>query len=374
MLFTIDGMCNNARATSFKLAHGSVQTPIFMPVGTQGILKSLDSIDINLHLKTNLILANTYHLYLRPGIEVLDKFGGIHNFANFKGNYLTDSGGFQAFSLKSNAKKTNDGIYFKSHIDGSTHFFNSKKVLDIQYAINSDILMVLDDLIALPAEEKEILKSVSNTTKWANESINYHNSMKNLKKINNKIFAIIQGGVNFEARKISTNELLLLDFDGYAIGGLAVGEKKESMFEILEYTLSLMPKYKPRYLMGVGTPSDLLNAISLGVDMFDCVMPTRNARNASIFTSIGKLNIKNSKFKFDNLPLDVQCNCYTCQNFSRSFLHHLYKSNEISYHRLASIHNLHFYINLLKNCRETILNGTFIKFKNEKLEAFNNIV
>lgn len=372
MDFTLQAQSGRARACSFRLKHGIVETPIFMPVGTQGVLKGLDSSDVNNHLKTNLILANTYHLYLRPGIEILKEVGGIHHFANFHGNYLTDSGGFQAFSLSVNAKPDDNGIAFKSHIDGSRHFFTPQKVLDIEYAINSDIMMVLDDLVGLPSSRDRILDSIKRTTQWAKQSIEYHRKQKQERVVENKIFAIMQGGIDYEMRKRSAMELVELDFDGYAIGGLAVGESAKEMYECLDYACDFLPINKPRYLMGVGTPQNLLECIDRGVDMFDCVMPTRNARNATIFTNDGKINIKSAKYRKDYERLDSKCDCFTCANFSRSYLHHLFRTNEITYHRLASLHNLYFYISLIKGAREAIINGSWESYKREKIERLDS--
>ena len=371
MQFHIQAKVGKARACNFTLPHGVVTTPIFMPVGTQGVIKGLSSIDIKELLQTNLILANTYHLYLRPGIETLKKSGGIHNFANFHDNYLTDSGGFQAFSLGNNVKHSDKGIAFQSHIDGSRHFFTPEKVLDIEYAINSDIMMILDDLVGLPATNERLIESVRRTTKWARQSIAYHKEQKQKYDLKNKIFAIMQGGIDYEMRKRSASELVELDFDGYAIGGLAVGESNEAMYECLDYACDFLPSNKPRYLMGVGTPQNLLEGIDRGVDMFDCVMPTRNARNATIFTNNGKINIKKACYKQDFNPLDTKCSCFTCKNYSRAYLHHLFRANEITYHRLASIHNLSFYINLMREAREAILNQTWDSFKKQKLYDLN---
>lgn len=373
MQFQIQAKVGKARACSFTLAHGDVETPIFMPVGTQGVIKGLNSLDIKNILQTNLILANTYHLYLRPGIETLKKAGGIHNFANFHGNYLTDSGGFQAFSLGENVRHDDCGIAFKSHIDGSKHFFTPEKVLDIEYAINSDIMMILDDLVGLPATKERLLDSIKRTTKWAKQSIQYHNMQKEKHELKNKIFAIMQGGTDYEMRKRSAEELTELGFDGYAIGGLAVGESSQEMYECLDYACDFLPETKPRYLMGVGTPENLLEGIDRGVDMFDCVMPTRNARNASIFTNQGRLNIKKACYKNDFTPLDSKCHCFTCLNFTRAYLHHLFRANEITYHSLASIHNLHFYITLLKDSRQAIINQTWQEFKKQKLSDFGQV-
>lgn len=372
MDFKIDAKCENARATTITLAHSSVQTPIFMPVGTQACIKGLDAYDVKNHLQTNLILANTYHMYLRVGQEAMKKLGGLHKFTQFDGNFLTDSGGFQAFSLSKNMKKHSDGIEFKSHIDGSKHFFTPENVLDMQYALNSDIMMVLDDLIGLPAPRERIEESVEKTTLWAKKSLTYHLLQKNQGLAqSNHLFAIVQGGTDKDLRTLSATSLVDLgEFDGYAIGGLAVGEKASEMYQSIEYVTEILPTNKPRYLMGVGTPENILEAIERGVDMFDCVMPTRNARNATLFTSAGKVSIKSSKYKLDEDALDEKCDCYTCQNYSRAYLHHLFRCNEITYHRLASIHNLKYYLNLTKGAREAIINGRFKEYKEEIYKNF----
>lgn len=367
MEFNLQKNDGNARAGILKLAHGEVQTPIFMPVGTQACVKALDFADL-LALDAPIILANTYHLYLRPGAEIIGELGGLHNFSKFPRNFLTDSGGFQAFSLSDNVKVSEDGILFKSHIDGSKHFFTPKKVLDIQYHLNSDIMMILDDLVGLPASKERIKQSINRTTQWAKEAISYHNFKKiqakeSGVKLTNNIFAINQGGTDREFREASARDLTSMgDFDGYAIGGLAVGEPNKQMYETLDFTTPLLPRDKPRYLMGVGTPQDIVEAIARGVDMFDCVMPTRNARNGTIFTHFGKLSIKSSRFRLDTNPLDCKCHCYTCQNFSRAYLHHLFRAGEMSYFRLASIHNLAYYLDLVREAREAILQGKFIEF------------
>lgn len=374
MDFKIDAKCENARATTITLAHSSVQTPIFMPVGTQACIKGLDAYDVKNHLQTNLILANTYHMYLRVGQEAMKKLGGLHKFTQFDGNFLTDSGGFQAFSLSKNMKKHSDGIEFKSHIDGSKHFFTPENVLDMQYALNSDIMMVLDDLIGLPAPRERIEESVEKTTLWAKKSLTYHLLQKNQGLAqSNHLFAIVQGGTDKDLRVLSATSLVDLgEFDGYAIGGLAVGEKASEMYQSIEYVTEILPTNKPRYLMGVGTPENILEAIERGVDMFDCVMPTRNARNATLFTSAGKVSIKSSKYKLDEGALDEKCDCYTCQNYSRAYLHHLFRCNEITYHRLASIHNLKYYLNLTKGAREAIINGRFKEYKEEIYKNFTS--
>ena len=366
MKFVIDSTDKNARACTIQTKHSTIKTPVFMPVGTVGAVKSLDATDLKNLLKPEIILGNTYHLYLRPGDKLIAKQGGLHNFTKFNKSFLTDSGGFQAFSLSDNVKIEEDGIIFRSHIDGSKHKFTPQKVLDIQYNLNSDIMMILDDLVALPATKDRLINSIKRTTKWARESIEYHRAnQKNGIGLDNNIFAIIQGGVDKEFRKISATELCELDFDGFAIGGLSVGESNNQMYDTVEYTTPFMPQNKPRYLMGVGTPEDLIENIYRGVDMFDCVMPTRNARNGTLFTTFGKLNIKAAKYKEDSNPIDSSCNCLTCQNYSRAYLNHLFRAREITYFRLATIHNLHYYLTLMKEAREAILNKKFEEFRKE---------
>ena len=366
MIFSIDKTDGKARACTIKTAHSTIQTPVFMPVGTVGAVKSLDATDLNNLLQPEIILGNTYHLYLRPGDELVKKMGGLHNWTKFSKSFLTDSGGFQAFSLSDNVKIEEDGIIFKSHIDGSKHKFTPQKVLDIQYNLNSDIMMILDDLVALPATKERLLNSIKRTTQWAKDSIEYHRSNQERGiGLTNSIFAIIQGGVDREFRKISATELCELDFDGFAIGGLSVGESNEQMYDTVEWTTQFMPADKPRYLMGVGTPEDLIENIYRGVDMFDCVMPTRNARNGTLFTSYGKINIKAAKFKEDSTPIDPECSCLTCQNYSKSYINHLFRAKELTYYRLATIHNLHYYLTLMKQAREAILENRFEEFRKE---------
>ncbi len=369
MKFNIEGVDGKARAATIITEHSEIKTPVFMPVGTVGAVKSLDALDLMEILDAKIILGNTYHLYLRPGDEVIKKLGGLHKFTGYKRSFLTDSGGFQAFSLGDNVKFTDEGILFKSHIDGSSHFFSPEKVIDIQYNLNSDIMMVLDDLIPLPNTKERIKKSIQRTTEWAYRSLVHHIN-KNKK---NNLFAIVQGGIDKEFRRISAESLVELEykgysFDGFAIGGLSVGEENQDMYDTIEATEPYLPKDKPRYLMGVGTPEDIVEAIDRGVDMFDCVMPTRNARNGYLFTTFGTLRIKNAKYKLDESPIDEKCNCYTCKNFSRAYLNHLFKAKELTYFRLASIHNLHYYLNLVKEAREAILKREFKKFKKEFYE------
>ena len=370
MKFKLDATSGKARATTLTMSHGEVQTPVFMPVGTQASVKALDHNDM-LNLGAKIILGNTYHMYLRPGSPTIKKMDGLHGFSKFPHNFLTDSGGFQAFSLgkldKKNTTQDKNGIMFKSHIDGSKHYFTPQSVLDAQYDFGSDIMMILDDLIALPNTQERINLSIERTTDWAKEAIEYHMSQKEKGiGVGQNIFAIIQGGTDKEFRKKSATELCALtDYDGFAIGGLSVGEANQEMYDTVEWTTQFMPEDKPRYLMGVGTPEDLIENIDRGVDMFDCVMPTRNARNGTLFTTFGRVNIRGAKFKEDPKPIDEACECYTCQNYSRAYLNHLYRSGEMTYFRLASLHNLHYYLNLMREAREAILNDNWVQFKND---------
>lgn len=371
MEFELEKTDGSARACTIKTAHSTIKTPIFMPVGTVGSVKSLDADDMLDILQTEIILANTYHLYLRPGTDVVRAMGGLHKFSGYGKSILTDSGGFQAYSLNSNSKANEDAIVFKSHIDGSLHTFTPEFVLDIQYALGSDIMMVLDDLIGLPATEKRIKQSIDRTTKWAKQSLDYHQKTQNEgKMLNQNIFAIVQGGTSCEFREISAQSLVAInsngkEFDGFAIGGLSVGEESQAMYDTVEFTTPFLPENKPRYLMGVGTPEDLIENIDRGVDMFDCVMPTRNARNGTIFTSFGKINIRKKEFSKDPAPIDPACDCYTCKRYSRAYLSHLFRAKELTYFRLASLHNLHYYLSLVKGAREAILKSEWKSYKKE---------
>lgn len=366
MEFKIKHKDSRARVCEIKTSHSSFTTPIFMPVGTAACVKSLDFLDLSLILDAKIILANTYHLYLRPGADIVAKFKGLHGFTGFSRSFLTDSGGFQAFSLSKNSKHKEEGIEFKSHIDGSRHFFTPKSVLDTQYLLNSDIMMVLDDLVALPSDEKRVSLSVQRTIKWAKESISYHKERQSKGlNLDNNIFGIIQGGTNYEQRKLCALELCNLAFDGLAIGGLSVGEENALMYDTVEAVSEFIDENRPRYLMGVGTPEDLVECVERGVDMFDCVMPTRNARNGTLFTNFGKINIKKAEFAKDENCIDELCSCYTCKNFSRGYLHHLFRAKELTFFRLASLHNLHYYLSLVKAMQEAILKDSFSEFKKE---------
>ncbi|MFA6598398.1 MAG: tRNA guanosine(34) transglycosylase Tgt [Ignavibacteriaceae bacterium] len=367
MKFVLEAQENKARAGYFETAHGVVQTPIFMPVGTQGTVKAVNQSQLVDDIKAQIILGNTYHLYLRPGTDILEEAGGLHKFMNWQKPILTDSGGFQVFSLSELRKLKKDGVEFRSHLDGSKHFFTPEKVIGIERSIGSDIMMVLDECTPFPCDYEYAKKSKELTSAWAVLNKEAFENTKPLYGHEQFLFGIIQGSVYKDLREASAADLINLDFDGYAIGGLAVGEPMETMYELVNFTTDLMPEQKPRYLMGVGRPENILEGIERGVDMFDCVMPTRNARNAYLFTSSGILSMRNNKYKNDFSPVDDVCDCYTCKNFTRAYLRHLFIAKEVLALELASIHNLHFYLNLVTEARKNIINGTFKSWKEEIL-------
>lgn len=348
---------NRARAGILHTAHGDIPTPIFMPVGTVGSVKAVAPDDLQA-IGAPIILGNTYHLYLRPGHELVARHGGLHGFASWPGSILTDSGGFQVFSLSSLRKIREEGVEFRSHLDGSKHLFTPEKVLDIQLALNSDIMMMLDECVPYGASREYTKKSLGLTSRWAKRAIDAYppGSAPNL------LFGITQGGFYKDLRTRSVEEICALNFDGFAIGGLSVGEAKHEMYDLLDHTAALLPADKPRYLMGVGTPLDIVTGISMGIDMFDCVLPTRNARNGTLYTSVGKINIRGKKYAEDDGPLDPACQCYTCRTFSRAYLRHLYVSKELLSFRLNSLHNLTYFLNLVRGARAAILEGRFAEY------------
>lgn len=365
-LFKLEKIDKNskARVGTLTTEHGVVKTPIFMPVGTQGTVKAVNQRSLVEDINAQIILSNTYHLYLRPGTDVLEKAGGLHKFINWNRPILTDSGGYQVYSLSKLRKLKKDGVEFRSHIDGSKHLFTPEKVIKIERSIGSDIMMVLDECTPYPCDINYAKKSKDLTTRWA--LLNKEAFEKNppLYGFRQFLFGIIQGSVYKHLREESAKELVDLDFDGYAIGGLAVGEPAKDMYEIVDFTTDFMPVEKARYLMGVGRPENILESIARGVDMFDCVMPTRNARNACLFTWNGYLSMRNAIYKDDFMPVDSCCNCYTCQNYSRAYLRHLFVAKEILALELATIHNLHFYLELVTEARNRILDDTFLEWKN----------
>ena len=356
----------NARAGILKTPHGEIETPIFMPVGTRATVKTLSPKDLE-DVDAQIILGNTYHLYLRPGHKLIEKAGGLHNFMSWHKPILTDSGGFQVMSLEGLRKITPEGVKFQSHIDGSYHFFTPEKVIEIQNAIGADIIMSFDECPPYPATKKYISESLKTTLSWAERGKRTHKYPEK-----QALFGIVQGGIFPDLREESALKLMEMDFPGYSIGGLAVGEKKEDMLKITSLLNNILPTDKPRYLMGVGTPLDLLQNIENGVDMFDCVMPTRNARKGTVFTSRGKLIIKSARYKEDFSPLDENCDCYTCRNFSRAYIRHLFSVNELLGMRLTSLHSLHFYLDLMKKARKAILENRYSAFKKEVSEKWEN--
>jgi queuine tRNA-ribosyltransferase len=357
---------DNARLGKITTSRGIIDTPAFMPVGTQGTVKGIFTDDVK-KTNTQIILGNTYHLLLRPGIDVLNKFNGLHNFMNWNKPILTDSGGYQIMSLsKFNKIDLRIGAIFKSHLDGKKIILSPEKSIQVQKSINSDIIMVLDECPRLTADKKILSNAIEVSTHWAKRSkIEFGNDKKKA------LFGIAQGGLYKDLRLESIEKLKEIDFDGYALGGLAVGEKQIDMFKILNETTSFLPKNKPRYLMGVGTPSDILGAVKEGIDMFDCVMPTRSGRTGLAFTWEGKVNLKNSKYQNDKNPLDVECDIKQLNKYSKSYLNHLIKSNEMLASMLISLHNIHFYQQFMREIRYNVKNGTFLSFYKKYINLFN---
>lgn len=350
----------NARAGEFHTPHGVIKTPIFMPVGTLGTVKAMSPLELKEDVKAQIILGNTYHLYLRPGDQLIKKAGGLHGFMNWDRPILTDSGGFQVMSLAGLRKITKEGVRFQSHIDGSYHMFTPEKVMEVENNLGADIIMSFDECPPFPATKEYVAKSLKMTLDWAKRGKDAHQNTEN-----QALFGIVQGGVYEDLRRESAEALMQMDFPGYSIGGLAVGEPKEDMFRLTEFLNPILPQNKPRYLMGVGTPGDILMNIRNGVDMFDCVMPTRNARKGSIFTRNGKMVIKAGRYKEDFRPIDEQCTCYACRNFSRAYIRHLISMQEILGMRLTTIHSLHFYVELSQMARQAIIEDRFEEFFNE---------
>jgi len=358
MQFTLHKQDGLARRGTLNLTHGNVETPAFMPVGTYGTVKAMSPLELN-EINAHIVLGNTFHLWLRPGLDIIAAHGGLHKFMGWDKPILTDSGGFQVWSLGELRKISEEGVKFRSPINGDSCFLTPEESMRIQRVLNSDIVMIFDECTPYPATHQQASDSMQLSLRWAKRSKLAHEGNPNA------LFGIIQGGMFEDLRDVSLNGLTDIGFDGYAIGGLSVGEPKEDMLRILAHTAPKMPQDKPRYLMGVGTPEDLEAAVSQGVDMFDCVMPTRNARNGWLFTQYGDVKIKNASYKNDIRPLDADCTCYTCQNFTRAYLHHLHRIGEILGSRLNTIHNLHYYQQLMAGMRSAIEAGTFETFKQE---------
>lgn len=354
---------SSARAGVIETDHGLIQTPVFMPVGTQGSVKGVHQRELSDDIKSLIILGNAYHLYLRPGTGILNQAGGLHKFMNWKLPILTDSGGYQVFSLSDNRKLTEDGVIFQSHIDGSTHLFSPESVVDIQRLIGADIMMALDECTPYPCEYDYAKKSMDLTHRWLDRSVKRFIETENVYGFHQSYFPIVQGSIYKDLRIESAEKIASMNMDGNAIGGLSVGEPSEEMYALTEVVTNILPADKPRYLMGVGTPVNILESIALGVDMFDCVMPTRNGRNGMLFTSEGIINIKNEKWKNDFSPLDSNGTSFVDQYYSKAYLRHLVISNEILAKQIASIHNLAFYLFLVKEARLKIISGEFSKWK-----------
>jgi queuine tRNA-ribosyltransferase len=353
----------NARRGQLTLNHGVVQTPIFMPVGTYGAVKAMSPREL-IEIGSQIILGNTFHLWLRPGTAVIEQFGGLHGFNQWHGPILTDSGGFQVFSLGELRKISEEGVKFSSPINGDKLFLTPEISMQIQTSLNSDVVMIFDECTPYKVgekivDEKDAAKSMQLSLRWAQRSRDEFNRLEN----KNAQFGIVQGGMFEKLREESAAELIDMNFEGYAIGGLSVGEPKEDMMRVLRHTAPLLPKNKARYLMGVGTPEDLVEGVAAGIDMFDCVLPSRNARNGWLFTRFGDLRLRNTRYKTDMRPIDASCDCYACKNFSRSYIHHLQKVDEILGARLATIHNLHYYLALMTDMRQAIETTQFSAFK-----------
>ncbi|TJX16129.1 tRNA guanosine(34) transglycosylase Tgt [Tissierella creatinini] len=355
---------SKARLGLIHTPHGDIETPIFMPVGTRATVKAMTPEEVK-GLGAQIILSNTYHLYLKPGHELVKDAGGLHKFMNWDGPILTDSGGFQVFSLGDLRKIKEEGVEFRSHIDGSKHFLSPEKSIEIQNALGSDIMMAFDECAPYPSSYEYVKQSMERTTRWAKRCKDYHKDWDR-----QGLFGIVQGGMYKDLREISAKALVEMDFPGYAIGGLSVGEPKEMMCDILDFTTPILPKNKPRYLMGVGTPDYLFEAVIRGIDMADCVLPTRIARNGTVMTSKGKLVIRNGKYAKDFNPLDDECDCYACKNYSRAYIRHLFNVDEILGARLATTHNLRFLIKLMENIRQAIKEDRLMEYRSEFYEKF----
>ncbi len=354
--FTLDATDGLARSGRLQTGHGELLTPAFIAVGTQGSVKALDPVDLRT-VGAQIVLGNTYHLYLRPGLEVIERHNGLHGFMAWPGPILTDSGGFQGFSLEHLRKINDDGIVFTSHIDGSEHAFTPESVVSHQERLGSDIAMPLDWCAALPSDNDTLIDAVTKTTRWAERTAVARS------RPDQSVFGIVQGGTEPDLRTRSAREITALGFDGYAIGGLSVGESKADMYEITGLTTNLLPQDRPRYLMGVGSPEDLVECVSRGIDMFDCVLPTRVARNGSLYTPDGRINVLATKFRTMASPLDEDCDCYTCVNFTASYVSHLFRAKELLAFRLGSIHNLRFVLRLMEELRNAIAGGELAAYR-----------
>jgi queuine tRNA-ribosyltransferase len=359
---------SKARAGTIQTDHGIIETPIFMPVGTAGTVKAVHQREIENDIQAQIILGNTYHLFLRPGLDIIKEAGGLHGFMNWNKPILTDSGGYQVFSLSANRKLREDGAHFASHIDGSKYIFTPEYVVDIQRIIGADIIMAFDECTPFPCDYKYAQKSVALTHRWLDRGIGQFKRTSPVYEHSQSFFPIVQGSIFKDLRQQSAEKIASCNMEGNAIGGLSVGEPAEQMYEMIEVVNAILPTDKPRYLMGVGTPANILEAIALGIDMFDCVMPTRNGRNGMLFTRNGIMNMRNEKWKNDYSPLDAESDCFVDTTYSRAYLRHLVISKEMLGAQIATIHNLHFYLWLVKEARKQIINNTFANWKNDTIK------
>jgi queuine tRNA-ribosyltransferase len=360
--FTLEARSGRARAGRLRTPHGEIETPAFMPVGTAGAVKAVTQRDLR-DLGAQVVLANTYHLMLRPGDALVAQLGGLHGFTGWSGPFLTDSGGYQVFSLSALRRVSEEGVRFRSHLDGSSHMLSPERSMEVQANLGADLIMAFDECPPHPAPREAVEEATARTTRWARRSREAH------RRGDQWLLGIVQGGVDLELRERSARELLDLDFPGYALGGLSVGEPKPDRDRVIEQMDGLLPESRPRYLMGVGTPEDILQGVARGIDLFDCVMPTRHARNGQAFTRHGKLSIRNARFRDDPRPLDPDCGCYTCRSASRAYLRHLHLAGEMTAATLLTLHNLWHYLDTLRRMRQSILLGRFEEFREETLRA-----
>lgn len=373
MKFTLQHKClqTKARACEIETDHGKILTPIFMPVGTAGSVKAVHQRELKNDIKAQIILGNTYHLYLRPGLEIIKQAGGLHQFIGWDKPILTDSGGYQVFSLNENRKLKEEGAYFNSHIDGSKHLFTPENIVDIQRIIGADIIMAFDECTPYPCEHKDAKKSMALTHRWLERGIKQFKATEPMYGHSQTFFPIVQGSTYMDLRKQSAEMIASQNMEGNAIGGLSVGEPAEQMYEMIDVVNEILPESKPRYLMGVGTPVNILEAISRGIDMFDCVMPTRNGRNGMLFTRNGIMNMRNEKWKNDFSAIDSDSDCYVDQVYSKAYLRHLFVSKEILGAQIATIHNLHFYLWLVNEARNKIIDNTFASWKKDMIQRLS---
>ncbi len=351
--------------------HGTIDTPVFMPVGTQATVKTLSPEDLAT-ARAEIILGNTYHLFLRPGHELIQRMGGLHGFMSWPRPILTDSGGYQVFSLSDLKKIQEEGVTFQSHIDGARHLFTPESVMEIETALGSDIIMPLDECTPYPCEYEYVKQSYAMTLRWAERSKKRFAELESVRRAPQALFGIVQGSTYEDLRLDSARKLVDIGFDGYAIGGLSIGEPKSTMGDLIDLTVACLPEHQPRYLMGAGTPEDLVDAVGRGLDMFDCVIPTREGRNGALYTKEGRVNINNARFREDECPLEEDCDCYACRTFSRAYLRHLYHTGEILGPRMGTLHNVHFFVGLARSMRQAILEDAFVDWRTEFLNMYRN--